>query len=203
MRRRVTQARGEGVLEGFRQMTDVQTRPDADTEHQHEQPTRPGVIPSRRAVLAGAGALGATCLLAACGTDTTSSTNTSGSDFTNNPAPAGSTGAAAGGTTGTKDAGGSGSGATVLVAAADVPSGGGVIKGDLVITQPQKGTYKAFSKVCTHAGCDVNKVDGGVIVCPCHGSTFSIEDGSPTAGPAKKALPETKVKVDGDNIVEA
>ena len=85
----------------------------------------------------------------------------------------------------------------------DVPSGGGIIKGDLVITQPQAGTFKAFSKVCTHAGCDVNKVDGGVISCPCHGSTFSIEDGSPTGGPAQKALPETKVKVDGKNVVKA
>jgi Rieske Fe-S protein len=184
-------------------MTDVQTRTDADTEHQHEEPTRSGTIPTRRAVLAGAGALGATCFLAACGTDTTSSTNTSGSDFTNNPAPAGSTGAAADGGTSSKDAKSGGSGATALVAVADVPSGGGVIKGDLVITQPQAGTFKAFSKVCTHAGCDVNKVDGGVISCPCHGSTFSIEDGSPTGGPASKALPETKVKVDGDNVVKA
>jgi Rieske Fe-S protein len=185
-------------------MTDVQTRTDADTELQHEEPNRPGTIPTRRAVLAGAGALGATCLLAACGTDTTSSTNTSGSDFTNDPAPAGSSGAAAGGTGSSKATkSGGGSGAKALAAVADVPSGGGVIKGDLVITQPQAGTFKAFSKVCTHAGCDVNKVDGGVISCPCHGSTFSIEDGSPTGGPAKKALPETKVKVDGDNIVEA
>ena len=185
-------------------MTDVQTRTDTATEHQHEQPARPGVVPSRRAVLAGAGALGATCFLAACGTDTTSSTNTGGTDYTNDPAPAGSTAAADGGTS-SKDAkdSDSGSGATVLVAAADVPSGGGIIKGDLVITQPQDGTFKAFSKVCTHAGCDVNKVDGNAIICPCHGSKFSIEDGSPTAGPAQKALPETKVKKDGDNIVKA
>jgi Rieske Fe-S protein len=181
-------------------MTDVQTRIDADTELQHEEPTRPGTVPTRRAVLAGAGALGATCFLAACGTDTTSSKNTSGSDFTNNPAPAGST--AAGGTTSSKGTSGGGS-ATALAAVADVPSGGGVIKGSLVITQPQAGTFKAFSKVCTHAGCDVNKVDGGVISCPCHGSTFSIEDGSPTGGPATKALAETKVKVDGKNIVKA
>jgi Rieske Fe-S protein len=91
----------------------------------------------------------------------------------------------------------------VLALAADIPEGGGVIKGDYVITQPASGTYKAFSKVCTHAGCDVSKVDAGVITCPCHNSTFSIEDGKPTGGPAQKALPETKIKVDGDNIVSA
>jgi Rieske Fe-S protein len=189
-------------------MTDVQTRTGADTGHRHEEPAPPCAVPSRRAVLAGAGALGATCLLAACGTAASSTTNTNGSGFTDNPAPAGSKGADAGGgsTGGGGKSGGAksgGSGATVLAAVADVPAGGGIIKGGLVITQPQKGTYKAFSKVCTHAGCDVNKVAGGVISCPCHGSTFSIEDGSPTGGPATKALAETKVKVDGDNIVQA
>jgi Rieske Fe-S protein len=183
-------------------MTDVQTRTDADTDRQHhaEEPARPGTVGSRRAVLLGAGALGATCLLAACGTDTTSSgSNTTGSDFTDDPAPAGSSTADP---AGKGDSSGGGT-ATALVAVADVPSGGGIIKGDLVITQPQAGTFKAFNKICTHAGCPVNKVDGGVISCPCHGSTFSIEDGSPTGGPATKALAETKVKVDGKNIVKA
>jgi Rieske Fe-S protein len=57
--------------------------------------------------------------------------------------------------------------------------------------------------VCTHQGCDDNKIDGGNISCPCHGSKFSIETGEPTAGPATKGLAETKVKVDGDSIVKA
>jgi Rieske Fe-S protein len=148
-------------------------------------------------VLLGAGAAGATAVLAACGT--ASSTNSNGSDFSDNPGPAGS--AAAGGGNGSGSNGGSG-GAT-LAAVGDVPEGGGVIQGDYVITQPTAGVFKAFSKVCTHAGCDVNKIDGGQISCPCHNSKFSIETGQPTSGPANKALPETKVKVDGDNIVAA
>jgi Rieske Fe-S protein len=187
-------------------MTDVQTRTDADTELHDEEASRPGVIPNRRAVLVGVGALGATCLLAACGTDTSSSgsTNSTGSDFSNTPAPAGSNGTVTtgGGSTASKGTSG-GSGAAVLAAKADVPSGGGIIKGDLVITQPTAGTFKAFSKVCTHAGCDVNKISNGTIYCPCHGSTFSIKDGSVTGGPAPSPLPETQVKVDGDNIVKA
>ncbi|AGZ40397.1 Cytochrome b6-f complex iron-sulfur subunit [Actinoplanes friuliensis DSM 7358] len=152
-------------------------------------------------MLVGAGALGAGCLLAACGTDSTGtgSNGANGGDFSNDPAPAGSKGADAGGTS----TSGGDSGGSALALVADIPEGGGVIKGDYVITQPASGTFKAFSKVCTHAGCDVSKVDAGVITCPCHGSTFSIEDGSPTGGPATKALPETKVKVDGDNIVAA
>jgi Rieske Fe-S protein len=177
-------------------MTDVQTK--AGAEHPHEEPSSSGPIPSRRAVLAGAGALGATCFLAACGTTNTGAggTNPNGSDFQENPAPAGSTAAGGDGTSG-------GTSATVLVAVTDVPVGGGVIKGDYVITQPAKGTFKAFSKVCTHQGCDVNKVDGGVITCPCHGSEFAIEDGSVQSGPAPKGLPPTNVKVSGKNIVKA
>jgi len=178
-------------------MTDVQTRPDAEITV--DPPACGGAGSSRRVVLAGAGALGAGCLLAACGTDTggtTGSNGSSGGDFSNNPAPAGSKGAA--------DAGGdSGGGGATLASVADIPEGGGIIKGDYVITQPAAGTFKAFSKVCTHAGCDVSKVDAGVISCPCHNSTFSIEDGSPTGGPARKALAEAKIKVDGDNIVAA
>nr|BFE75166.1 hypothetical protein GCM10020092_084670 [Actinoplanes digitatis] len=182
-------------------MTDVQTGPAAETAA--DQPARTGVVATRRVVLASAGALGAGCLLTACGTGTTGSgsNGANGGDFSNNPAPVGSKGADAGGTGSTSD-NDSGGGGT-LAAVADVPEGGGVIKGDYVITQPTAGKYKAFSKVCTHAGCDVSKVDGGVIVCPCHGSTFSLEDGSPVSGPANQPLPEKKVTVDGDNIVAA
>ncbi|GGK71430.1 Rieske (2Fe-2S) protein [Mangrovihabitans endophyticus] len=177
-------------------MTDMQTRPG--TEDRAEG-TAGATAPTRRVVLAGAGALGATCVLAACGTNNTSG-NYNGGEFTNDPAPAGSAG-----TDGQQQDPGSDSGASngTLAAVGDVPSGGGVIKGDYVITQPAKGQFRAFSKVCTHQGCDVSRVDNGVIICPCHNSTFSIEDGSPTGGPATRALPETKVKVDGDNIVAA
>nr|WP_244945582.1 Rieske (2Fe-2S) protein [Couchioplanes caeruleus] len=165
-----------------------------------------GMVASRRVVLSGAGALGAGCLLAACGTDTKSGVGADGGDFSNNPLPAGSAGPDGGGSdSGGSDSGdsSSGGGGKTLVAAVDVPEGGGIIKGDYVITQPEKGTYKAFSKICTHQGCPVTKVDGGQITCPCHNSSFSITDGSPTGGPARKALPETKVKKDGDNIVAA
>ena len=178
-------------------MTDVQTTTDAELHE--EQPERPRSVQTRRVVLLGAGAAGATAVLAACGTGSTSS-NTNGTDFSDTPGPAGSAGPG-GGDSGSGNNGGSG-GAT-LAAVGDVPEGGGIIAGDYVITQPQAGTFKAFSKVCTHAGCDVSKIDGGQITCPCHNSKFSIDTGEPTSGPANKALPETKVKVDGDNIVAA
>jgi Rieske Fe-S protein len=88
------------------------------------------------------------------------------------------------------------------VATADVPVGGGVILGDAdyVVTQPTKGTYKAFSKICTHQGCKVGSVEDGVIKCPCHHSEFSIEDGSVKHPPATKPLPESKTTVSGSKV---
>ena len=180
-------------------MTDVQARPE--TASRPEDTT--GTVSRRRVVLTGAGALGATCFLAACGTDNRGSTGNNEPEYSNNPLPAGSAGTEGDVDTGGGKESGGGNGGTVLVAASEVPVGGGVIQGDFVVTQPKKGTYKAFSKVCTHQGCDVSKVDGGVIICPCHNSEFSIQDGSPQGGPANRALPEQKVTVDGDNIVTA
>lgn len=88
-------------------------------------------------------------------------------------------------------------------ATADVPVGGGVIldDADYVITQPAKGDFKAFSKICTHQKCPVTGIEGGTINCQCHGSKFSIEDGSVESGPATKPLPEAEVTVSGDQVV--
>ena len=89
------------------------------------------------------------------------------------------------------------------VATSEVPVGGGVIlkDADYVITQPTAGEFKAFSKICTHQGCPVGSVSDGTINCPCHGSKFSIEDGSVVNPPASKPLAEAEVTVSGDRIV--
>jgi nitrite reductase/ring-hydroxylating ferredoxin subunit len=106
--------------------------------------------------------------------------------------------------------GGKGQSAPSLVAAADVPVGGGVIIGEqnVVVTQPTKGTFEGFSATCTHQGCILASVAGGTINCGCHGSQFSITDGSNVAGPSGSpagsvaALPRVAVKARGANIVE-
>ncbi|HET8603012.1 MAG TPA: Rieske (2Fe-2S) protein [Marmoricola sp.] len=84
----------------------------------------------------------------------------------------------------------------------EIPVGGGAIFSDrqVVVTQPAKGTFKAFSSICTHAGCTVGQVAGGTIDCPCHGSEFSIKDGSVVRGPATQPLPEKKLTVEGATI---
>ena len=88
------------------------------------------------------------------------------------------------------------------VAASEIPVRGGVIldDADYVITQPKAGEFKAFSKICTHQNCPVTEIAGGTINCQCHGSQFSIEDGSVQTGPATRPLPEAEVTVAGKQV---
>lgn len=88
---------------------------------------------------------------------------------------------------------------TALTKTADVPVGSGVIVDDVVVTQPTGGDFKGFSAVCPHAGCNVNEVVDGAIVCPCHGSRFNL-DGTVAKGPAKEPLTSTPITVEGDAI---
>jgi Rieske Fe-S protein len=161
-------------------------------------PDRPRRTLTRRTVLVAAAAAGAGGLLVACGSG--------GED-----GAADGPGQGAGATT---DAGAAeasedtsqpdqGSGAEVLAATADVPVGGGVIAGGVVVTQPTEGEFRGFSSTCTHQGCTVSSVADGVINCACHGSRFSAEDGSVENGPATAPLPEVPVSVDGEDVVRA
>ena len=159
---------------------------------------------SRRAVLAGAGV---TCaaLLAGCSTYDANNGGLAG------PPPTSAGSATSGvsvpddGVSSSAAAGASGSApaAGALTSTAKVPDGGGtIIDGkNIVVTQPEAGTFKAFTAVCTHAGCIVSSVSGGTINCPCHGSKFSIKDGSVVGGPAPSPLPTEQIKVSGNNIV--
>ena len=101
--------------------------------------------------------------------------------------------------------GGGGGPVDVITKASDVPVGGGVIlpAKTIVVTQPTKGQFEGFSSTCTHLGCTVANIYGGKIICPCHGSMYSIKDGSVLGGPAPAPLPKKPVKVDGTNIVLA
>ena len=69
-----------------------------------------------------------------------------------------------------------------------------------MVTQPTEGDFKAFSAVCTHQGCVVTEIMGEDIDCTCHGSKFSITDGSVVQVPATKPLETLKVTVKGDDI---
>jgi Rieske Fe-S protein len=166
---------------------------------------RPGM--SRRTVLGITVAGAAGLITAACGGGSTATASGSGKT----PSGSGSPASSGSSTTASPSA------SSGLVATADVPVGSGVFIKDgkiiaepgpqekltAVVTQPTAGDFKAFTTTCTHANCTVGSIKDGTIICPCHGSHYSIKDGSVTSGPAPKALTEIAVKVDGDEVVKA
>lgn len=89
-----------------------------------------------------------------------------------------------------------------LATTGDIPVGGGKVFKDeeVVVTQPKDGEFKAFSAICTHQRCTVATVADGMINCACHGSKFSITDGSVANPPATRPLPEKKITVAGNSI---
>ena len=101
--------------------------------------------------------------------------------------------------------GGSTSDGGSLTATSDIEVGGGTIFRDqqVVVTQPTEGEFKCFTAVCTHQGCIVSSVSDGDIHCECHGSAFSIEDGSVVNGPATQPLAEQQITVKGGEITLA
>ena len=68
-----------------------------------------------------------------------------------------------------------------------------------ILIRDSEGSLKAFSAVCTHAGCTVG-YEGGVIVCPCHGGEYSPETGDVIAGPPPEGLAPKKVLEVGGQI---
>jgi len=91
---------------------------------------------------------------------------------------------------------------TVLGKIADIPVGGGKIfaPNQVVVTQPVKGMFKAFSSICTHQSCPVASVSGGTINCDCHGSKYAVATGAVVAGPAPRPLPPKQITITGDTI---
>lgn len=88
-----------------------------------------------------------------------------------------------------------------------MPVGGGVIVESggkpYAVTQAEKGKFACFSAICPHQGCACNEITEGVIVCPCHGSTFSVATGDRVSGPATSGLPPAAIAVSGDSITLA
>lgn len=90
---------------------------------------------------------------------------------------------------------------TDLGPASSIEIGSGVVftAEKVVVTQPTKGEFRAFDTTCTHAGCPVAAVTS-TINCPCHGSQFSLEDGSAVTGPATEPLTPKAVAVEDGSL---
>ncbi|MFF7732237.1 Rieske 2Fe-2S domain-containing protein [Streptomyces sp. NPDC007984] len=149
--------------------------------------------PSRRTVVAAVGAAGLTVALTACGSEDTASDSST------------EQGAAGGGATNDGAGSSGGAGGTALAKTADIPEGSGKIFKDekVVVSQPAAGDYKAFSTICTHQKCPMVDLKDDIISCACHGSQFSVLDGSVKKGPAVQPLEAKQISVNGDSITLA
>lgn len=150
------------------------------------------VLASRRAVLVGAGAVGLTGVLAACGGEaapTSNQTRQPAGEESEPTAPE---------TTAPSDAEPAAEG----IPASEIPVGSGKIFADrnIVVTQPTQGEFMAFSAECTHMGCRLARVNGDAIECTCHGSRFNL-NGSVKTGPASAPLSRRNVTVQGDSLI--
>jgi len=97
---------------------------------------------------------------------------------------------------------------TLIGAASKLPVGAAgsftLPNGDpAIVIQTSAGVYECYDAVCTHAGCTVG-YSGGMIICPCHGSQFSLTTGNPLTGPAPTPLKKYTVKdVNGNLYLQA
>ncbi len=134
-------------------------------------------------------------LLAACGGDD--------ADSADDPDAGASTpdATADGGGSEPSEGNGGGGGAEGFASTSDIPEGSGAIFADqgVVVTQPEAGEFKGFTNICTHRACPVAAVTE-TIDCNCHGSRYSISDGSVVNGPATNPLAAIELTVDGDSI---
>ncbi|MFJ6929550.1 Rieske (2Fe-2S) protein [Streptomyces nigra] len=141
---------------------------------------KPG--PSRRTVVAAVGAAGLAVALTACGSEDEASGSST------------EQGAAAGG-----------GGGAALAKTADIPEGGAKVfdAEKVVVSQPAAGDFKAFSTICTHQNCPMTDLKEDTLSCACHGSQFSVLDGSVKKGPATQPLSAKKIDVAGGSITLA
>jgi nitrite reductase/ring-hydroxylating ferredoxin subunit len=72
---------------------------------------------------------------------------------------------------------------------------------NVVVSRAEDGSLKAYSTICTHAGCPMKKLEGTKLVCPCHGSEFDARTGEVLHAPASTPLMELRAEVKQGRIV--
>jgi len=169
---------------------------------------RGGPAGNRRAVLAQIGAAGvvagATALLARLARGDAATTALPAGD-TRAPSTGPSSPAASATTSPSAGATSAAPTGTALAKVSDVPVGKAVEvtidKTAAYLVHVNAGTFAAFSRTCTHAGCKVNvSTSGTEFDCPCHQSRFNASTGAVIAGPAPRALDTFPVQVVGEDV---
>jgi nitrite reductase/ring-hydroxylating ferredoxin subunit/uncharacterized membrane protein len=95
---------------------------------------------------------------------------------------------------------------TDIVAEADLPPDGSVTEADVsgvpILLARRGSRIVAMADRCTHRGGPLHEgeVRDGCIVCPWHGSSFSLDDGAVTAGPATRPQPTLDARITGGRI---
>ncbi|GAA2913726.1 Rieske (2Fe-2S) protein [Streptomyces mexicanus] len=90
-----------------------------------------------------------------------------------------------------------------LGAESEIPKGGAKLYRDhnVVVSRDAGGALKAFSTICTHAGCAINKLQGTTLICPCHGSRFDATTGQVVQSPATEPLAALPVRADAGKVI--
>lgn len=71
----------------------------------------------------------------------------------------------------------------------------------VVITQPKKGVFKAFSAYCTHEKIKLDGLSGTNLICSKHNAYFDTTSGARTnRSPARSDLPKYVVTVSGTSV---
>jgi Rieske Fe-S protein len=154
---------------------------------------------SRRIVFQGLSALGVAAVLAGCGGEERTQPRAEPSDTDpSGPAPSKTPSER-------KPKKGKRADVDSLATTGEIPVGGGIVLTDarIVITQPQRGEFRAFSAVCTHQGQTVGRVEDNTITCLAHGSQYDAATGKVTTGPATAGLAPLKIAVKSGSIVRA
>jgi nitrite reductase/ring-hydroxylating ferredoxin subunit len=92
---------------------------------------------------------------------------------------------------------------TFIAKVADVPPGSAFDfewNGKPAIVVNFEGEYRAYRNVCPHNGCPTKYYGGDNLSCPCHNSSFKVDNGDVIQGPATSPLRSIEVVVDGDSI---
>jgi nitrite reductase/ring-hydroxylating ferredoxin subunit/uncharacterized membrane protein len=103
---------------------------------------------------------------------------------------------------------------TDVAAEADLPSDGGdpngnpeavtdvEVNGVPILLARRGGRIVAMADRCTHRGGPLHEgeIRDGCVVCPWHGSAFSLDDGEVTSGPATRPQPTLETRVSGGRI---